>query len=590
MKIFSRWRVLTPYLREHRWPILVGLGFVVISTALDQIAPWMIKQIIDKLQDGNSVSDILPQILIMLGSICISAVLLYYQRLWVIQASRKIEYRLRNDLFASLQNQPKVFFDHNKIGDIMSRITNDLDRIRDFLGPVILHLARMLCMVVFTIFSVFLLSPKLALMGIIPVFIVPFFVNRFMKKMHQLHGRIQKDLGQMNDFVQDTISGIQVLKSYGAEKVFTQKFENSSEKLKKDGTDIAIFTSGLWPFIGLLGSVGILLVIWYGSKLTIETGLTLGTLSACLIYLLRLQFPLAGLGWVSNLYQRSNASMDRIISLKQNFLKPEVPYSETIQPPFESGNIPEFHHCLEIKKLTFSYTKGIEVLKDISVTIPKGSSLGIVGPTGSGKTTLLHLICGVYEAPKNTLYIDQKPAESFSDLEWKQIFSLASQDGFLFSDTIENNIQLGQTKRSTDSIERAAELSGFAKDIPQIESGYGALLGERGINLSGGQRQRVGLARALLANSEIICLDDTLSALDTETEKEVLDNIRNHLTHKTLIITSHRYSAIAHCHHILFLDEGKIVEQGNHAELMKLHGRYFQVYQQQALSTDLERA
>ncbi|MFC1585418.1 ABC transporter ATP-binding protein [Fibrobacterota bacterium] len=593
MKRFSqRWALVFPYLKRYRSYILSGLFCVILSTAMDQVSPWMIKIMVDNLTSGQPFTALYMPLAIILATTISSALLLYMQRLWVIQSSRKIEFEIRQDLFATLQKQPKTFFDKNALGDLMSNATNDLDRVRDFVGVVILHLARMICMSVFVISCIWMLHPVLAILGIVPSLVLPLFVNRLLKKMHSLYGNIQKNLGLLNSFVQDTISGIQVVKAYGKEEIFQNKFESSSNELRKNSLRVALFTSGMWPLIGILGALGILLVVWYGARMVIAQQITIGTLTAALIYLLKLQFPMAGLGWVANLMQRSNAAMDRLLDLQGRLGKKGfTSVHEHASPPLKPQDISKGHDSdLDLRGLSFRYGNGPQVLDGIDLKIPFGSSLGIVGPTGSGKSTLLHIICGIYLPPPRQLYLAAKPREDYSEKEWMSWFALAPQDGFLFSRSIRDNILLGQSEQTLSTVEEAGKLSGFSRDLPQIQMGYEALLGERGINLSGGQRQRVGLARAIFSHSSVLCLDDTLSSLDTETESQVLANLRKIALDRTLIIISHRYSSVRFCDTIIFLDKGRIAEAGTHHELMNARGLYAQVYDKQMISMDLERA
>jgi len=601
-KIKESWLFLKPYLKQHKLPLVGGIGLVLVGTALEQIPPWMVRNLLDGMQSGSKMDQLLPYLVFMGLAILVSELLLYFQRLWVIQASRKIEYQLRNDFFVALLQQPRAFFDQHTLGDLMSRMTNDLDRIRDFLGPVILHLFRMVSMIVFSLVAVFLIHPLLGFVGLIPVLVVPFFVNRFLKKMYSLHANIQKDLGELNSFVQDAVSGIEVMRVYGAQDSFLEKFKNSSARLCKDSIQISYFTAAMWPFIGLLGSLGILMAIWTGSQGALRGQFTVGSLSAVLIYLLRLQFPLAGLGWVSNLFQRSQAAMERIFALKARFVTPMQAYNPELQYDYSSPPPQKFTQGLKVHNLSFTYSnKTLPVLNNISFELKPGQSLGIVGPTGCGKTTLLHVLCGIYAPPQETVFLDAVAYENTLTEQWRAQFSLAPQDGFLFSESIAYNILLGDKAQefplpptSSPAIETklqwAGQVSGFSKDLHQIEKGYDALLGERGINLSGGQRQRVGLARALLSPAPLLCLDDTLSALDAATEKEVLEQIKTHLQNKTLIISSHKYSAIAHCHLILYMEKGAVKEAGTHQQLMKLNGAYARVYNQQVISSQLETA
>lgn len=592
----ARFAFLRPYLARQKGPILAGWIFVLVSTALDQVSPWMVKIILDSLQAGKAFAALyLPLGSILLATV-VSGWLLYFQRLWVIRGSRTIEYELRRDLFSGLMLQPKRFFDQHSIGDIMSRATNDLDRIRDMAGPVILHLARMMCLLVYTTLCIWKLNPRLMWLGLLPSLMMPLLANVFLKRMYGLFGGIQKSLSSLNSFLQDTISGIQVVKSYGKQEEFTAKLTRNSRELRDSSLKVAYSNSIIWPTIGALGAIGLVLVAWLGGKMVIRDEITLGTLSAAILYILRLQFPLIGLGWVASMIQRANVSIDRLSALRKSF-QVEPTASELIgleNPlPLEHGVLSGFNN-VELRGLSFAYETSkpgapmVQALEGISLKIPAGSSLGIVGPTGSGKTSLMQVLCGIYPPPPGTLFLNGVPREEIADAEWIRHFTYAPQDGFLFSTSIRNNILMGRGRSSSHNVEEAAEWSALSRDLGQFPQGYDSMLGEKGINLSGGQRQRVGLARALLANAPVIGLDDTLSALDTETETLVLEQLRSRFAGRTLLIVSHRYSAVMHCDHIVFLTDGKILEQGTHAELLRLGGAYASVWEKQRLSTALE--
>jgi ATP-binding cassette subfamily B multidrug efflux pump len=616
----SRWAFLRPYLARQKGFILVGWIFVLVSTALDQVSPWMVKVILDSLQAGKEFHAVLSPIAAILICTLVSGVLLYYQRLWVIRGSRIIEYELRRDLFSGLMLQPKRFFDRNSIGDIMSRATNDLDRIRDIAGPVILHLARMGCLLIYTTFCIWKLNPHLMWLGLLPSLMMPVMANFFLKRMYGLFGGIQKNLSSLNSFLQDTISGIQVVKSYGKQAEFSAKLERTSRDLRDSSLKVAYSNSVIWPAIGALGAIGLVLVAWIGGKMVIREEIGLGTLSAAILYILRLQFPLIGLGWVASMIQRANVSIDRLAALRKSFLvEPPPADAETdtaaaaLPPEDRTPGVPL--QGLQLRNLSFAYdaappakdAKGSKpagnpaaagngkaetaprpVLEGLTLDIPAGSTLGIVGPTGSGKTTLMHVLCGIYAPPPGTLALNGVPRESVPDEEWIRYFTYAPQDGFLFSTSIRNNIEMGRGPKSENTMEEAAEWSALSRDLGQFPQGYDSMLGEKGINLSGGQRQRVGLARALLANSAVLGLDDTLSALDTETETLVLEQLRKRFTGRTVLIVSHRYSAVMGCDKIIFLADGRILEQGTHAELLRLGGAYAAVWEKQRLSSALD--
>lgn len=597
----QRWALLKPYLAEHKGPILWGWAFVVISTALDQVSPWMVKIVLDGLGSGEGLPFVLKALGGILAATAASGLLLFYQRLWVITASRDIEYSLRRDLFGALMAQPRAFFDCNGVGDLMSRATNDLDRIRDMVGPVILHLARMGLLLVFTTVSVGLLHPKLLLTGLLPALVMPALANWFLLRMYAHFGKIQKDLATLNGFVQDTLTGIQVVKGFGRASPFERKFAAASRDLRDSSLRIARFNAGVWPAIGVLGVIGIVLSAWLGGRMVIQGEISLGTLSAAILYLLRLQFPLVGLGWVASMIQRGNVSVDRLLQLQSEFLKPvplvpngtKAQASPLASPP--AARQPASFSSLEARGLSFTYAGAtVPALDGISLTLRPGGSLGVVGATGSGKTTLLHVLCGLYPpAEPGTLLLDGRSRETVPDDDWRARFSYAPQDGFLFSTTIRENILFGAEPGSTpspDEVERAAEWSGLSRDLPQFPAGYDTLLGEKGINLSGGQRQRVGLARALLSRAPVLCLDDTLSALDAETEEVVLEHLRKLFRDRCLVIAAHRYSAVMHCDEILFLENGRVAERGTHEELIRLGGAYASVWEKQRLRESLEKA
>lgn len=552
----------------------------------------MIKFVLDSLSEGAGMRPVIWSLGVILATTAVSAFLLFYQRLWVIQASREMEYELRRDVFSALMAQPKAFFDRQSVGDLMSRMTNDLDRIRDMIGPVILHLARMGLLLVFTTVSIALLHPKLLLAGLLPALVMPVLANFFLIRMYTHFGRIQKHLSALNGFVQDTLSGIQIVKGFGRSGPFEEKFRMASADLRDSSLRIARFNAAIWPAIGVLAVIGIVFSAWLGGRMVIREEITIGTLSAAILFLLRLQFPLVGLGWVASMIQRGNVSLDRLLQLQADFLVPRV-----LQPdgagrrgaPPPPAAAPTFR-SLEARRLGFIHTAGTAVLSDVSFTLTPGKSIGIVGPTGSGKTTLMHLLCGLYPPSSGNLLLNGVPREKVPDNAWRRHFSYAPQDGFLFSDTLRNNVLFGGEEKPSMSVEQAAEWAGLARDLPQFPAGYDTLLGEKGVNLSGGQRQRAGLARALLSPAPVLCLDDTLSALDAETEEAVLEQLRRLFRERSLVIVAHRYSAVMHCEEILYLDGGRVRERGTHEELIRAGGAYAAVWERQRIRASLESA
>jgi ATP-binding cassette, subfamily B, multidrug efflux pump len=582
----ERMRFVWPYLKRHRKPILWGWLFVVVSTALDQVSPWMVKILLDSLGQHEGLEHVLKPIGGMLAATVVSGVMLYYQRLWVIQASRAIEYEMRRDLFDSFLRQPKTFFDNHAVGDLMSRATNDLDRVRDLVGPAVLHLARMGCILIYTVVCVSLIHWKVALVGLLPALLIPFIANKFLAKMYALFGAIQKSLSTLNAFVQDTVTGVQVVKGFGREKAIENRFVAASADLRKVSLKVAWFNSSIWPAMGALGSIGLILTCWVGGRMVIQGEMTLGDLSAAVMYMLRLQFPLIGLGWVASMIQRANASLDRLSTLWVDTAGSEDAGAEVQRRAARAADFTS----LKTTDLGFSYDGKNQVLQGLNLQLVPSKSLGIVGPTGSGKTTLLHILCGLYRPTAGKLALDGRDRLDYDGDDWRDRFAYAPQDGFLFSKSIRDNIAFGDRDGSRLKPEDAAAWAGLAQDIEQFPQGYDSLLGERGINLSGGQRQRVGLARAFLSDAPILCLDDTLSALDAETESLVIDNLRRHLSGIALVVVSHRYSAVRECDEIVYLENGSVKERGTHDELVARGGAYAAVWKRQQLADALASA
>lgn len=575
-------------MKPYRFPVGVSLFFVLVSTALDQASPWIIKLIVDLLieqgvDDANTKSEIFEYLWILGGISIISAVLLFFQRYLLITSSRKSEYALRKNLFDKFQIQPRSFFDKNPIGDLMSRSTNDLDHVRDIVGPVILHITRMGLLLIYTGLCLYWISPTLAVVGLGFSLCLPLISMRFMKFLYKTYSTNQKFLGRLNTFVQETVSGISIIKAFNAEQLFRSRFETSSAEFKETSKKVAFTNSLIWPSISLIGGVGICASILAGAYLVQQGEISIGDLSAAVLYLVKVQFPLVGLGWVISLVQRGRASLDRIIELEQQM--------ETQDTRNQGQAFKDNFKSLRLKNLSLNLSD-TNILKDINIELNQGKSLGIVGATGSGKTMLANVISGIYTPSSGSIMMNQHLSTDLKVNDYRGQFSIAPQSGFLFSDSIKNNILMGSTLDPNDvpieAIDKAVITADFAKDLPDIQDGLEAMLGEKGINLSGGQKQRVGLSRALIADKPILILDDTLSALDTETEAQVLKNLKAEISHLTTIVISHRYSSVCELDEIIVLEEGLIVERGTHSELIQLKGQYWDTWEKQQITSDLE--
>lgn len=579
---------LSPYMKPYRFPVGVSLFFVLVSTALDQASPWIIKLIVDLLiengvEDSYTKSKIFEYLWILGGISFISAILLFFQRYLLITSSRKSEYALRKNLFDKFQIQPRSFFDKNPIGDLMSRSTNDLDHVRDIVGPVILHITRMGLLLIYTGLCLYWISPTLAVVGLGFSLCLPLISMRFMKFLYKTYSTNQKFLGRLNTFVQETVSGISIIKAFNAEQLFRSRFETSSAEFKETSKKVAFTNSLIWPSISLIGGVGICASILAGAYLVQQGDISIGDLSAAVLYLVKVQFPLVGLGWVISLVQRGRASLDRIIELENQM--------ETQDTRNQGQAFTETFQSIHLQNLGLELSD-TPILKDINIHLEQGKSLGIVGATGSGKTMLANVISGIYTPSTGSILMNQQLSTDLKVNDYRSQFSIAPQSGFLFSDSIKNNIlmgsQLDPSQVPQERIDQAVVTADFAKDLPDIQDGLEAMLGEKGINLSGGQKQRVGLSRALIADKPILILDDTLSALDTETEAQVLKNLKAEISHLTTIVISHRYSSVCELDEIIVLEDGMIIERGPHSELLKLKGQYWDTWEKQQITSDLE--
>jgi ATP-binding cassette, subfamily B, multidrug efflux pump len=579
---------LLPYLKGRKYELSIGLFFVLLSTALDQVSPFVLKEIIDSLsiEQSQTVSkfswDIEPYngiknlLLVFLAASIASAILLFFQRYLVISASRKAEYEIRNDLFTILQNQSQAFFNKHSAGDLMTRSSSDLNNVRELIGPVILHFLRMFLLLGYTAIGMAFINPWLAMVALSSAILLPLVSMKFMKTLYKIHSTNQKHIGELNSYIQEAFSGISIIRSFGKEHFFSNEFNQKSENFKKSSRKIAFASSMIWPSVSLMSGFGLVATIFVGSWMKTKGYISIGELSAIILFLIKVQFPLVGLGWVLSVLQRGRASLDRILDMIKDANEHEETAPSDAEPPiFEK---------LELKNVNLQLPDSEEnLLSEISLELTPGKSIGIVGPLGSGKTLLTLLMSGILPKSKGDYLLNGNKVSGIPTNEFKKLFSLVPQDGFLFSESIRYNIELGGKERKDFTVENAIKISCLRQDLPQLKQGLDTLLGEKGINLSGGQKQRVALSRALMSNSQILILDDTLSALDTKTENQVLDQLKEHLKNRASIIVAHRYSSVKECDEILFLDQGKVIERGNFDNLISQNGRFKEVWEAQSI-------
>lgn len=585
---------LLPYLlgqiRPYRLQVGTGIAATVVSVALDQLTPHFVGVLIDGLRAGWGVREALGTLGMMLGAAVIAAGLLWVQRYFVIRASRSMEHDIRQRLFQRLQGMPPAFFDKHPTGELMTLASSDLDRVRDVLGPAILHLFRTILFIVFSVSYLVWRDWELALWALAPLVAMPFLANKAMAAMHAAYARIQGHLTDLSTFTHDALAGIAVVKGYGREETFSKQMDGLSDRLRRASARSAWSTGALWPAVSALGGIGLVVLVWRGATRVHDGTLSVGALSTAVMLFFRLQWPLIGLGWVSSMLQRGATSLGRMQTLETDIAQWEA--RETAASPERLPPARPAPPLLEVRNLSFRYSEDRPwVLKDVSFSVEPGQGLGIAGGPGSGKTTLLHLVSGLRRPPPGTVFLDGQDLSLVPAHEAVERFSLVPQDGFLFSATIEENLSMGRADGAPPtSYEEWLAASCFDQDLPQIPGGIAAALGERGINLSGGQRQRLALARALAKEAPVLLLDDTLSAVDAQTETRILERLGPFLKGRSLLLSSHRYSAFRFAHRVLVLENGTVAEQGTHDELLGLGGYYARAWQLQTLEQEIASA
>ncbi len=574
-------RPLFSYMRRYRWGYVWGSLSVLCTNAIWVQFPRVLKSAIDALTKGTTRQQILIYAGLLVAIALAKGVFLYAQRWILIGISREIEFDLRNDLFAHLEKQDSGFYHRYRTGDIMARLTNDLNAVRMLLGPAIMYSANTLAFTVGALFYLLRVSPYLTLVALAPAPIASILIQYLGRKIHDRFERIQASFSEISAQAQENYSGARLVRAFAREESQIGLFEALNRRYIGRSLRLVQLMGMLWPTLEFVLGASMIITLLAGGHQVLLHRITVGQFVEFNTYMIMLIWPIIAVGWVVNIFQRGIASVKRIDEL----LQAEPAIDDSAADPGISANT-AVRGDIEFRNLDFSYGD-TPVLRGISLHVPAGTSLAIVGPTGAGKTTLVNLISRVFEAPEGSLLVDDRPIRTYPLAVLRRNIGMVPQETFLFSDTLRENLKFGAPDASGEDLLRAAEAAHIRQEFEDFPQGLETVVGERGMTLSGGQKQRAAIARALLRHPAILILDDALASVDTYTEERILSGLRSYTAGSTTILISHRVSTVRHADQIAVLDRGRIVELGRHEELLALDGYYNSLYQKQQLEEEL---
>ncbi|MDN3581008.1 ABC transporter ATP-binding protein [Mucilaginibacter flavus] len=586
---------LNKFFYKYRWHLIPGVLFVIISNIFGVLPAQVIRVAFDLVTENigayqlfagfnrqGMIYDIFGSSLMLFGVLVLVLALLrglflFFMRQTIILMSRHIEYDLKNEIYSHYQRLSLAFYRRHNTGDLMNRVTEDVSRVRMYLGPGIMYTINTVVLFVLVIYAMLTVNVRLAIFSVLPLPILAGIIYYVNNVINYRSEQIQQRLSGLSSFVQENFSGIRVIKSYVREGFVRKNFATESENYKIHSMALAKVQALFYPIMLLLVGLSNVITMYVGGVEVMKGNISSGNIAEFIVYLNMLSFPVISLGWVTSLIQRAAASQKRINEFLHE--QPEIISSKAPAHPIKGA--------IEFNNVSFTYPDtGIEALKNVSFKIEPGQMVAIIGRTGSGKSTIANLVMRMYDATGGQVLADKIPLEQLNLESYRSQIGFVPQEVFLFSDTIANNIAFSADVLDLPVVEQAAKDAAVYNNIVELEHGFATLIGERGVTLSGGQKQRVSIARAIFKHPQILIFDDCLSAVDTRTEEEILNNLGRVMKGKTSIIIAHRISTIKNADKILVMDNGEIIEHGNHEYLMQLKGSYFELYEKQLLEEE----